>query len=50
MTMSAEGIETQAQFERLHRLGCDYGQGYLWSPAIADDQVAALLTRVNTRR
>jgi diguanylate cyclase (GGDEF)-like protein/PAS domain S-box-containing protein len=49
MTMSAEGIETLAQFERLHRLGCDYGQGYLWSPAIAGDQVDALLTRVNGR-
>ena len=47
MTMSAEGIETRAQFERLRRLGCDLGQGYLWSPAVAGDQVDALLTRVN---
>jgi EAL domain-containing protein (putative c-di-GMP-specific phosphodiesterase class I) len=49
MTMSAEGIETNAQFERLRRLGCDRGQGYLWSPAIPGDQVDALLTRVNRR-
>jgi diguanylate cyclase (GGDEF)-like protein/PAS domain S-box-containing protein len=50
MTMSAEGIETRAQFERLQRLGCDLGQGYLWSPAIAGEQVEALLSRVNGRR
>jgi EAL domain-containing protein (putative c-di-GMP-specific phosphodiesterase class I) len=25
----AEGIETQAMFERLTALGCQYGQGYL---------------------
>ena len=28
----AEGIETRAQLEALERLGCRYGQGYLWSP------------------
>ena len=25
----AEGVETQAQFDHLKRLGCDYFQGYL---------------------
>jgi EAL domain-containing protein (putative c-di-GMP-specific phosphodiesterase class I) len=28
----AEGIETRRQMETLRLLGCDYGQGYLFSP------------------
>ena len=30
----AEGIETEAQQNILMSLGCDYGQGYLYSPPI----------------
>jgi|GEM_PF-804035 len=30
----AEGIETREQLEHLARLGCDYGQGFYWSPAV----------------
>lgn len=26
--VTAEGIETQEQFDMLHQLGCDFGQGY----------------------
>ena len=29
LEVTAEGIETQAQLERLAELGCDRGQGYL---------------------
>lgn len=40
-TVVAEGIETQAQLEILQDLGCDWGQGFLWSkpvpPALAAD-------------
>jgi diguanylate cyclase (GGDEF)-like protein/PAS domain S-box-containing protein len=32
----AEGIETEAQRERLAAAGCDYGQGYLFSPALPE--------------
>jgi diguanylate cyclase (GGDEF)-like protein/PAS domain S-box-containing protein len=32
----AEGIETDAQRERLAAAGCDYGQGYLFSPALPE--------------
>jgi diguanylate cyclase (GGDEF)-like protein/PAS domain S-box-containing protein len=45
MTMLAEGIETKAQQERLHTLGCEFGQGFLWSPAISNDKVDSMLTR-----
>jgi len=45
MTMLAEGIETEAQFSRLRRLGCELGQGYLFSPAVPNDQVEAMVTR-----
>ena len=31
MDVIAEGIETQMQKEQLHKLGCEYGQGYLFS-------------------
>ncbi|MGB7651925.1 MAG: EAL domain-containing protein [Acidimicrobiales bacterium] len=46
MTMSAEGIETEAQLERLHRLGCDFGQGFLWSTAVPCEEVYAMLRRL----
>ena len=45
MTMLAEGIETEPQFRRLRRLGCELGQGYLFSPAVPNDQVEAIATR-----
>ncbi|HSP03614.1 MAG TPA: EAL domain-containing protein, partial [Acidimicrobiales bacterium] len=30
----AEGVEDEAQRDRLHELGVDIGQGYLWSRAV----------------
>jgi EAL domain-containing protein (putative c-di-GMP-specific phosphodiesterase class I) len=45
MTVLAEGIETQGQLERLLNLGCDLGQGYLFSPAVPAGEVAALLDK-----
>ena len=41
----AEGIETDEQLSRLRALGCDLGQGYLFAPAVAAAEVAALATR-----
>lgn len=43
MTVLGEGIETTAQLGRLRHLECDLGQGYLFSPAVPGNEVAALL-------
>jgi diguanylate cyclase (GGDEF)-like protein len=39
----AEGIETNRQADRLRELGCDLGQGYLFSPPVPAVKTAALL-------
>jgi EAL domain-containing protein (putative c-di-GMP-specific phosphodiesterase class I)/PleD family two-component response regulator len=39
----AEGIETEAQLDVLRRLGCDEGQGYLFSPPVSVDEFARML-------
>ena len=41
----AEGVETTEQLEELRRLGCDYGQGYLFSRPVDAGQFADLLGR-----
>jgi diguanylate cyclase (GGDEF)-like protein/PAS domain S-box-containing protein len=41
----AEGIERPAQLARLQALGCDFGQGHLFSPALPADEMRALLAR-----
>ena len=43
----AEGIETEAQFELLRDIGCDVGQGYLFSRPLPAAEAARLLS---TRR
>ena len=40
----AEGIESISQAERLLRLGCDYGQGFLFSKAVAPARVPSLVS------
>jgi len=39
----AEAVESFEQVFMLHRLGCDAGQGYLWSSALPIDQLVARL-------
>ncbi|HVF06315.1 MAG TPA: EAL domain-containing protein [Frankiaceae bacterium] len=39
----AEGIEEPAQLDALRAMGCGYGQGYLYSPALPVDDMAPLL-------
>jgi len=45
MMTVAEGIETSAQRNYLRRRSCDFGQGYLFSPAVAATDVPALTSR-----
>jgi diguanylate cyclase (GGDEF)-like protein len=46
----AEGIETEAQAARLLELGCDLGQGYLFSRPLPADRAAAVLGRSDDPR
>jgi|GEM_PF-260916 len=39
----AEGVETREQLEFLRALGCDYGQGYLFSPPLSAEDMTRLL-------
>ena len=41
--MVAEGVETAEQLAELRALGCEYAQGYLFSPAVPAAELAALL-------
>lgn len=45
MTTLAEGVETLGQLERVRVLGCELGQGFLWSPAVPADEAAAMVGR-----
>ena len=40
--MVAEGIEDKAQAEKLLAMGCDYGQGYLFSKPVESNAITAL--------
>ncbi|MFI9046655.1 putative bifunctional diguanylate cyclase/phosphodiesterase [Streptomyces sp. NPDC053427] len=43
LTVTAECVESAEQAERLRRIGCDTGQGWLYSRPVAPDRVEALL-------
>ena len=43
MQVIAEGIETDEQYQQLKMLGCEYGQGYLFSRPVANGAVQHLL-------
>ena len=45
MTMLAEGIETTEQLDRLIELGCELGQGFIFSPAVPIDEATAMVDR-----
>ena len=46
----AEGIETEQQAARLIELDCDFGQGFLYSKAVAAGRVPALVARYRPAR
>ena len=41
--VTGEGVETEDQWQRLRAMGCDYGQGFLFSRPMAAEQVEHLL-------
>lgn len=43
MNVIAEGIETAPQLAELRTLGCDYGQGFLFSEAVGAEKASHLL-------
>jgi len=43
LTVVAEGVETTEQAAVLRKLGCDAGQGFLWSPGVPALQALQLL-------
>jgi len=44
--MLAEGIETPEHLEHVRSLGCDLGQGFLFSPAVPNAEVTGMIDRV----
>ncbi|MGH3913722.1 MAG: putative bifunctional diguanylate cyclase/phosphodiesterase [Pseudonocardiaceae bacterium] len=47
LSVTAEGVETVAQLERLRALGCDAGQGFLFAAPSTPEQIEALLRAAN---
>jgi diguanylate cyclase (GGDEF)-like protein len=45
MEVIAEGIETEEQYQQLKMLGCEYGQGYLFSRPVDNTAVQHLLAQ-----
>jgi EAL domain-containing protein (putative c-di-GMP-specific phosphodiesterase class I) len=45
MEVIAEGIETDEQYQQLKMLGCEYGQGFLFSRPVNNDDVQHLLAQ-----
>jgi diguanylate cyclase (GGDEF)-like protein len=45
MEVIAEGIETEEQYQQLRMLGCEYGQGYLFSHPVGNEGVLHLLAQ-----
>jgi diguanylate cyclase (GGDEF)-like protein/PAS domain S-box-containing protein len=46
LTVVAEGVETSEQLDVLRDLGCDYGQGYLFSRPVPAAELMPVLARV----
>jgi len=43
MEVVAEGIQTAGQVKKIRSLGCEYGQGYLFSKPVPGDEVEDLI-------
>ncbi|NER39887.1 MAG: EAL domain-containing protein, partial [Oscillatoria sp. SIO1A7] len=47
LTVVAEGIETKEQMEQLQQLGCQFGQGYLFSKPLAPSDIESRFLGTN---
>jgi len=45
LEVTAEGVETPAQLQRLAEAGCQVFQGFVFSPALPPEQVAAFIAQ-----
>jgi EAL domain-containing protein (putative c-di-GMP-specific phosphodiesterase class I) len=50
MSTTAEGVETEEQFEWLRNEGCDEVQGWLFSEPVPAKDVPALLAKIGVKR
>ncbi|MCB9705928.1 MAG: EAL domain-containing protein [Myxococcales bacterium] len=50
MKVIAEGVETEAQRELLIEMGCEFAQGYFFSPPLAPEDAEALIAETLARR
>ncbi len=48
MSIVAEGVETSSQLAALQSLGCQYGQGFLFSGPVASDEIPGLAGRAGS--
>lgn len=48
LTVTAEGVETSSQMAALAEAGCNQLQGYLFSHAVAEEEIAGLLAQRKT--
>jgi EAL domain-containing protein (putative c-di-GMP-specific phosphodiesterase class I) len=45
----AEGIETVAQLQYLREMGCDYGQGFLFSDSLDAEATGLLIEKASVQ-
>jgi len=48
MEVVAEGVEDLPTQKRLTELGCDFGQGYHWAPALPADEFSRFVAARET--
>jgi EAL domain-containing protein (putative c-di-GMP-specific phosphodiesterase class I) len=50
MTVTAEGVETAEDFERMRDLGCDIIQGYLFGRPLSYERASQMVTGLSSKR
>ena len=47
MTITAEGIETRQQLDRIRRKGCNFAQGYFFSKPVPEIEAERLIGKID---